>query len=53
MNLSKAGEAKDVLERVFGRALAEGHAARMLDEAPEPVHRVRSEYDPYERGLGS
>ena len=43
--------AKNVLQRAFGRDLAEAHAARHLDVAPAPVSRVRSEYDPHERGL--
>ncbi len=45
--------AKEVLEQAFGRDLAEAHAARHLDVPLEPVYRVRSEYDPHERGLGS
>ena len=44
-------DSAEVLRRAFGRALAEAHAARQLDAAPEPVYRVRSEYDPHERGL--
>ncbi len=43
--------AKEVLQQVFGRNLAEAHAARQLDVAPEPIYRVKSEYDPHERGL--
>lgn len=48
---SEETTAKEMLQRAFGRDLAEAHAARRLDAAPELVYRIKSEYDPHERGL--